>query len=400
MPALNHHVGYVSVRSAVARVGDVLLWIMELAAFLLDQWISRKHTSTPPIEFDLASSTGPVWTLRELLALDGQTKLDSLLDMRVSYISAAGTPELRTAIAKLCGVEPEHVQVVTGAEEALLILFFLAAEQRANIVLPSPGFPANAALAHSLGIEARFYGIRAENGFAIDPDEIRKLVDSNTKLVLVNTPHNPTGSVPTNEELEALCDFCAERGVPFVSDEVYHPIYHGPAMKTAARLRHATVLGDFSKALCLSGLRLGWIIEQDAQRRARYLNARNHFTICSNALGERLAVLALAHSDAIYSRARRVASENLALLDDLFAKHCDVLRWHRPRGGMTAFPWIEGMSDTRDFCERLLKRGVMIVPGDCFAMPSHFRLGFAAAGQQFPRALEHVAEAAAALQHV
>src|ERR1700733_8255062 len=100
---------------------------MDLPAFLLDQWISRKHTSTPPIEFDLASSTGPVWTLRELLALDGQTTLDSLLDMRVSYISAAGTPELRTAIAKLSGVEPEHVQVVTGAEEALLVLFFLAA---------------------------------------------------------------------------------------------------------------------------------------------------------------------------------------------------------------------------------------------------------------------------------
>jgi Aminotransferase class I and II len=227
---------------------------MELAAFLLDRWISRKHTSTPPIEFDLASSTGPVGTLRELIALDGQTNLDSLLDMRVSYVSAAGTPELRTAIAKLSGVEPEHVQVVTGAEEALLILFFLAAEPRANILLPSPGFPVNAALAHSLGLETRFYGIRAENGFAINPDEIRKLVDSNTKLVLVNTPHNPTGSVPTNEELEALCDFCVELGVQFVSDEVYHPIYHGPAMNTAARLRHATVIGDFSKALCLSGL--------------------------------------------------------------------------------------------------------------------------------------------------
>ena len=152
--------------------------------------------SNPPIEFDLALSTGPVWTLRELLALDGDATLESLLDLRVSYISAAGTPELRTAIAKLSGVEMEHVQVVTGAEEALLILFFVSARQGANIVLPSPGFPANAALAQSLGIKTRFYRLRAENGFAIDADEIRTLVDHHTQLVLVNTPHNPTGYVP------------------------------------------------------------------------------------------------------------------------------------------------------------------------------------------------------------
>jgi aspartate/methionine/tyrosine aminotransferase len=297
---------------------------MELPAFLLDQWISRKHTSRPPIEFDLASSTGPVWTLRELFGLHGETNLELLLDMPVSYISAAGTLELRTAIAKLSGVDPEHVQVVTGVEEALLILFFLAAEPGANIVLPSPGFPANTALAQSFGLETRFYNLRAENGFAFDADEIRGLVDRHTKLLLVNTPHNPTGSVPADEEIEAVYDFCVERGVQFVSDEVYHPMYHGPATRTAARLPHATVLGDFSKALCLSGLRLGWIIERDARRRARYLNAGNYFTICSTAMGERLAVMALAHSDAIYARVRRVAGENLARRDELFAEHRDI----------------------------------------------------------------------------
>lgn len=371
---------------------------MDLPEFLLDQWLSRKHTANPAVEFDLASSTGPVWTLRELLALDQEQNFESLPDLSVSYVSAAGTPALRMAIAELSDVEPEHVQVVTGAQEALLILFFLAAKPGANIVLPSPGFPANAALAQSLGIETRFYGIRAENGLAVDLDEIRRLVDRRTELVLVNTPHNPTGSVMTDEELEVLHDFCAERGVQFVSDEVYHPIYHGPATRTAARLTHATVVGDFSKALCLSGLRLGWMIERNAGRRARALNARKYFSICSNAVGERLAVLALAHRDAIYARARQVAAANLALLDACFAEHSGVLRWRRPRGGMTAFPWIEGVSDTRDFCERLLRRGVMLVPGDCFAMASHFRLGFATATHSFPCALERVAETLAELR--
>src|SRR5580704_11778137 len=201
---------------------------MKLPPFALDGWIEQRHTANPPIEFDLASSTGPVWTLRELLALSDGEELDALLDTRVSYTSAAGGVGLRTAIGALEGVEPDEVQVVTGASEALLILFFLAAEPGANVVLPTPGFPANAALAESLGIETRFYHLRAENGFAVDADEIRQLTDRNTRLILVNTPHNPTGSVMTAAELETLHDFCAERDVPFVVDQVYHPIYHEP----------------------------------------------------------------------------------------------------------------------------------------------------------------------------
>src|SRR5207249_4277749 len=156
-------------------------------------------------------------------------------------------------------------------------------------------------------IEIRFYNLRRENGFRIDLDEVRGLVDRNTRIVLVNSPHNPTGSVLSDEEMEALHDFCAERAIQFISDEVYHPVYHGAEMRSAARLPHATVLGDFSKALCLSGLRVGWIIERNQERRERYMNARSYFTVTSSALGERLATLALHHRETIYARARRVA---------------------------------------------------------------------------------------------
>jgi len=359
---------------------------MELPPFLLDRWIEQKNTADPPIEFDLASSTGPVWTLRELVAIAGG-RLDDLLDTRVSYTSAAGSPPLRAAIANLEGVQPEDVQIVSGASEALLILFFLAAGPDANVVLPKPGFPANTDLADCFGIEARYYDVLG----GTDLDQIRSLVDRETRLVLVNSPHNPTGVVFSDVQMQALHDFCAERRVPFVSDQVYHPIYHGEPMQSAARLPHATVIGDFSKALCLSGLRLGWIVERDPARRKQYRNARNHFTITGTALGERLAVLALEHADQIYGRARQVASGNLALLDTFFNRHADLLSWTRPQGGMTAFGRL-AHGDARDFCRRLAKRGVLIVPGDCFGEPSHFRLGFAASAERFPLAIERFSE--------
>ena len=365
---------------------------MELPPFLLDRWIEQKHAPDSQIEYDLASSTGPVWTLRELLALAGGSELDELLDTSISYTSATGTLALRTAIAALEGVEPDTVQVVTGASEALLILFFLAAEPGANVVLPNPGFPANTALAESLGIAVRYYNLRAENQFRIDPDEIHRLVDRDTRLLLVNSPHNPTGAVLSDQEMEGLHDFCAERRVQFVSDQVYHPIYHGAETRTAARLPNATVISDFSKALCLSGLRIGWMVDRDPRRRERYRNARNYFTVTANVFGERLAVVALQHSVEIYARARQVAQRNLALLDQVFASHSGLVGWVRPTGGMTAFPWLTSGSDTREFCSGMARHGVLMVPGVCFGQPSHFRVGFAASGERFPRAIERFAE--------
>ena len=217
---------------------------MRLPPFLLDQWLDQKNSPDAKIEFDLGSSTGPVWTLRELLALE-ENDLGALLDTRLLYNTPAGTPELRGLIGAIHGVDPECVQVLTGSAEALLILFYLAAGPDANVVLPSPGFPANTALAEAFGIEVRAYALRAENAFRIDPDEIRSLVDRNTRLVLVNSPHNPTGAVIGDAEMQSLHDLCADRGVQFVSDEVYHPIYHGlfdhdVESRTAARLPHAT----------------------------------------------------------------------------------------------------------------------------------------------------------------
>jgi aspartate/methionine/tyrosine aminotransferase len=118
------------------------------------------------------------------------------------------------------------------------------------------------------------------------------------------------------------------------------------------------------------------------------LNARNYFTITANVFGERLAVLALRHSGEIYRRAKEVSRRNLALLDEVFARHSEQLRWVRPRGGMTAFPWLASGADTRGFCRELAERGVLMAPGDCFGQPAHFRLGFAAAGERFAGAVE------------
>jgi aspartate/methionine/tyrosine aminotransferase len=358
---------------------------MQLKPFLLDAWLDQYEHD---IEFNLAASTGPSWTVNDVLALADDETRQLFLNHKLVYSHPAGADTLREAIAEMQQVPVEAVQIVTGASEAIVALMWLAAEPGANIIIPLPGFTTFSALPQSLGLETRFYRVRRENGFRIDPDEIKQLADSKTKLILINSPHNPTGATISDDEMEALHDFAAGRGIQLVSDEVYHPIYHGRQTKSAARLPHATVISDLSKAFSIPGVRTGWMIEHDARRRQQYWNARAYFSVSNTTTGEILSEIAIRKRDVVLGKAQEVATRNLGLLERFMAEHRDVLGWIPPQGGMTAFPWLMSGDHARPFCQGAAERGILLAPGDCFDAPSHFRLGFAAAGDEFASALD------------
>jgi len=358
---------------------------MQLKPFLLDAWLDRYEHGT---EFNLAASTGPTWTVNDILTLADDETRHRFLNHDLVYSRVAGADSLREAIAEMQRVPVESVQIVTGAAEALLVVMWLASVPGGNVILPLPGFATFSALPESLGLETRFYGLCRESGFQVDCDEIKRLADSKTKLILINSPHHPTGAVIDDGELEALHDFATERGIQLVCDEVYHPIYHGKQTKSAARLPYATVIGDLSKAFSLPGVRTGWIIENDARRRQQYWTARAYFTITNTTSGEILSEIAIRKRDVVLGKTQETATRNLKLLERFMADHRDVLGWIRPQGGMTAFPWLVSGENARPFCEAAAERGILLAPGDCFDTPSHFRLGFATAGDNFFKALD------------
>jgi aspartate/methionine/tyrosine aminotransferase len=365
---------------------------MRIPAFKLDQWLNQYHFSPNPPGFDLASSYGPPWSAKDLLGLVGPDERESLLETKLTYANGLGGEQLRQAIANMQGVEAKDVQILIGASEALLILFACAAEPGANVILPSPLFPSTAVDPELFKLETRYYQLRRENNFGIDLDEIKRLADDKTKLLLVNSPHNPTGATLSNEQLRDLHDFAFAKGIQFVSDEVYHPIYHSSATDSAAVLPHVTVLGSFSKSFALSGVRTGWVVERDRERMGQYAEARSYFTISNAPLAEKFAEIAVRNRETVFARTRSVATTNLHLLDEFFAQHEDKLSWVRPRGGLTAFPWLTDGSDARAFCAEAAERGVLLAPGDCFDMPNHFRLGFGVFAEGFGEALERISE--------
>lgn len=361
---------------------------MDFGPFLLEQWLEKYEHST---EHNLACSTGPLWAAKELFDLMTEEEKEQLFDTPLTYRPSGGTAALRRAVAGWLGVDEEEVQIGTGASEALLSLFFLASDPEANVVIPTPGYPAFSAFPESLGLETRTYAHRPENAFQPDIDEIKSLVDERTRILLVNTPHNPTGMVFSIDDLRELHDFTAERNVQFVVDEVYHPIYYGKENDTAATLPQAIILGDLSKALCMAGLRVGWIIDRDRARLTRHRNARSYFTISNGVFGEALAEVAVRNRDKIFKRAQVAAENNLAQLDTFFKRE-ESLSWTRPQGGFTAFPNLTSGKDTRAICREVAELGVLLAPGDCFGYPSHFRLGFGACEEGFANALETFSE--------
>jgi aspartate/methionine/tyrosine aminotransferase len=365
---------------------------MRIQPFKLDQWLNKYHFSPNPPSFDLASSYGPPWTLKDLLNLVSADERESLLDTQLTYANGLGGEQLRQAIADMQGVKAEDVQILVGASEALLILFACAAEPGANVILPSPIFPSTAIDPELFKLEVRYYHLRRENNFDIDIGEIKRLVDNKTRVLLVNTPHNPTGATLSNEQLRELHDFAVDKGIQFVSDEVYHPIYFATETETAAVLPHATVLGSFSKSFALSGIRTGWIVERDRERMQQYAEARSYFTISNPPLAEKFAEIAVRNRETIFARTRDVAAANLRFLEEFFSKHEDKLGWVPPRGGLTIFPWLNDDSDSRVFCAEAAERGVLLAPGDCFEMPNHFRLGFGVSAEGFGQALARISE--------
>jgi aspartate/methionine/tyrosine aminotransferase len=362
---------------------------MQLKPFLLDMWLDKYEHD---IEFNLASSEGPSWTLNSLLDLadDPEEAGQRFLNHKLVYSRSAGADGLREAIAEMHNVTAESVQIMTGASEALVVLMWLAAEPGANVILPRPGYAPFSALPESLGIETRFYELRKENNFSVDLEELMKRADANTKLIMINSPHHPTGATMSDAEMDTLHNFTATCGIQLVSDEVYHPIYHGQETKSASRLPQATVIHDFSKAFAMPGLRTGWIIDHDRKRRERYWNARTYFSISNNSAGEMLAEIAMRKRDVVLKKTQETATQNLEHLDRFMAEHRETLEWIRPQGGMTAFPWLVSGENARPFCQTAAQQGILLAAGDCFDAPPHFRLGFANAGNKFPQALDRL----------
>ncbi len=213
----------------------------------------------------------------------------------LGYTANAGLSELRKLIAARTGpgLGAENVCVTIGAEEAIFALLMILVNPGDEVLVPDPGFPAYATIVRMAGGSAVPYPLRPEDRFAINARAVAPRITPRTRLIIVNSPHNPTGAVASDAELRDLADLCRKHDLTAISDEVYREIvYDGPAASLSTRYDRTIVVDSLSKTYSMTGWRLGWCV--GPPELIRLVETFNQLAIsCPPAVCQRAALLAL-----------------------------------------------------------------------------------------------------------
>ena len=364
---------------------------MQIAPFELERFFARWEFEA---RYLLCASDVEGWPMAELLALADDDTRRLWDELRLGYTESMGHPLLRAEIAGLYETATaDDVLVFAGAEEAIFCLLNVLTGPGDHSVVVWPGYQSLHEVSRATGADVTLHELREEDGWALDVDRLIGALRPNTRLVVINGPHNPTGMLPTAAEWARLVEVCAERGIHVLSDEVYRFLELDEADRLPAgadAFERGISLGVMSKSFAMAGLRIGWLVTRDRDLLARVAGFKDYTTICSSAPSEILALVGLRARDRVLARSRAIVSRNLSLLDAFFERWSGTVSWVRPRGGPVGFPRLRADVDVEGFASALVEaEGVLILPGSRFGHPgNHFRLGFGR--ENMPEALERL----------
>lgn len=354
---------------------------MRIEDFRLERWMSRWETE---VEYDIAESGVLPMSVNDLLALLPEAErapvLDRLLETRLGYSEARGSRSLREAIAATYrDTGPDNILVTTGAIEANYLLFNVLLEAGDEVVTIDPAYQQVQSVPKAIGCDVKFWRVRADDGFRFDLEDFERVVSPRTKMISLNTPHNPTGAILSDEELRHVYEIAASVGAYVLSDEAYRwlDIPGGDPLAGPMRDRgeHGISVGTFSKPFGLPGLRIGWLAAPEEIVR-RCWAMRDYITLSPGKINDMLADVALAHRDAIRERTHRIVAANLAVADRWFAANADLVSWRRPRAGLLALMTYNLAMPAAELADLLAgDYSVMLAPGSAFGFEHHLRIG-------------------------
>jgi aspartate/methionine/tyrosine aminotransferase len=360
---------------------------MEMSDFLLERYFARHEFSAPYL---LCASDCETWTTQEILDLEDGAR-ERYLALRLGYTQSAGSPDLRAAIAALYEtIDPEDVLVFSGAEEAILAFMSAVPEAGHHLLAPHPAYQSLQEVALSRRLDITRIVPPEEDGWRMTASLYLDQCQPETRVAVINCPHNPSGGTMPADEFRRLIDECSDRSITVFSDEVYRLLEYDESTRLPSACDcspTAVSLGVMSKAFGLAGLRIGWLATHDREILRRCAAFKDYTTICSSAPSEFLATVALKHGQRIAERSRSLIVANLVLLDDFFARRSGIMRWQRPTAGPIAFPRLLGEETADVFCGRALREaGVLLLPSSLYQFGDrHFRIGFGRANM--PEAL-------------
>jgi aspartate aminotransferase len=331
----------------------------------------------------------------------------ALRDGYTNYTPTAGIPELREAIAedvalsRGIAVRPEQVVVTPGGKPIMFFAILALVDEGDEVLLPNPAFPIYESMVNFVGGKPVFVPLRQENGFRFDPEEFEANLSERTRLVILNSPANPTGGVLTADDMTTLAGILRERpGVYVLSDEIYSRLHYtgdfasiteheglGPDGRTI-------ILDGFSKTYAMTGWRLGYgVMPPDLAEQVAKLQVNSNS--CTSAATQHAGLAALGGpQDAVAGMLTEFRARRDQIVDGL--NRLPGVECITPQGAFYAFPRITGTGyPAGKLADMLLdEAGVACLSGTAFGRygEGHLRLSYANSRENIGRALDRMNE--------
>lgn len=342
---------------------------MNTAPFALERWLCRYE---PQARYHLASIGLTPYTLSDLAISN-----EELQRVPLGYIDSNGTLPLREAIARTYeNQDPDHILVTHGGIEAIHLVLMAHVEPGKRAVVMTPGYQGLSEPLRANGMEVVEWPLRFEDGYQPDLALLKTLLPG-ARLLVLNSPHNPTGAFLGKEVLREILDMADACGCTVICDEVYRglALTDEPHPSVVDLSSKAFAIGSFSKLYGLAGLRIGWIVG-DPEVLARCWHFKDYKTLSNNTLGEYLGTKVLEKHEQYRVHAVQTARASWKKLQIWLSEHEDWFEWVEPKGGLSVFPRLR-RGDSESFCQELLAReGILLLPGHVYGEPQHVRFGF------------------------
>jgi aspartate/methionine/tyrosine aminotransferase len=370
---------------------------VRIEPFQLERWMT---TYEMDVQWDIAESGIFPMSTREILdllpAAEREATLDHILDTRLGYSEARGSEELRGLIAATYeNTSPDEILVTTGAIEANFLLFNELLSPGDRVVAVNPAYQQLNSVPRAIGCDVALWQLRRNGGFHYDLDDLRALATPGTRMIVINTPHNPTGAMLSAPDLAEIYAIAEERDAWVLSDEAYRWLDLPGSAPLAPPLRNlgprAISTGTFSKPFGLPGLRTGWIAAPE-EIIQRCWGLRDYISLSPGKLNDALAAIAFRHREQIAARTRAIVSENLDFAEGWFAENGDLVSWTPPMGGLLALMKYELEMPALDLANRLAEDySVMLAPGSAFGYEGYLRIGIGSTPTVFAEGLRQTA---------
>lgn len=352
---------------------------MKIKAFGVEEWMNEYEKEAV---YNLGETCVKSLTVKELLDFQGQGKkaLEEIYEMQLTYGDIPGTDKLRGEVAALYETgDISNVVIAHGGIGANHLVFSALVEPGDEVISVMPTYQQHYSIPEALGAKVRILPLTMENRFLPDLSELKNMVNEKTKLIAINNPNNPAGSLMDKKCLEEIVAMAKEFDAYILSDEVYRGLSHeGEAFGASIfdLYEKGISTGSMSKVFSLAGLRIGWIMASEETVNEINIH-RDYNTISCGRIDDYLAGIALEQKDKILKRNRNLILENAKILED-WVNHEAKVSYIKPKAGTTAFIKYDYRIASRELALRLLRdTGAFVVPGEALEQEGYLRIGYA-----------------------